>query len=460
MPPLQWLVPALAILAAAPEAAESPTSLDLIRAGRADEARALARTALERARAREGEDPAIVWSHHMHVAWLAEATGDPKSSVEHASRALAIATHLEDPVRTGRSLAWLGWSYTSLGLYELALAVYGRAIELSADGDRIVVPANWGLSTQETGAIYARMGRLDEAAVLIERTTDFARRHGILTGVAEGGAHLARIALARGDVAGAELLAEEALLAAIRCQCAPFNTARARVVVGRVALAKARRNLKFRGEAAEAAHEALEYARSVSDRRHVAEAELLLSYSLPAEDLAGRIELVNSALQYFLEVESEVAGRAQTELGQLFLEHDQHELARLYLESGLEVSEGLFRKLDGAWALASLAELDSLRGHGGASLERWIEASERARIAGARPLLVASLEGLSEELVARGYLRLAADALREASDTLGVLIELEQNGGARYALELRRFAIDQGAAELHIARQRERAPPP
>jgi tetratricopeptide (TPR) repeat protein len=419
--------------------------------------KALADAKRELQRAERNAAPDARWQHLMYVAWLEESLGEHRSSMAHATRALDIAATLGDPFRTGRSLCWLGWSATSLGLYPLALEFYEEAIAIALKDDAILHPAVWGLATQETGALLARMGRLDEGAAHIETTLDYARRHGILTGVAEGGAHLARIALTRGELDEATELAEEAVRASEDCACSAYNTNRARLVQARVLLEKARTNPKLEHVALRAILTALAGAEQASDRRHVAEARLLLSRAVDPEELERRTQLVTSAVDLLHATGSELRGSAEAQLGSLLLESDREQVAAVYLRSGLELNEELLRKLDSAYILGDLAEIDALADDTRASLAKWIEAATRAESSGAWPLAAESQERLSEDLYALGLLSIAAEWTDKALDSLDRLLESSRDPERRQHLTRRRLLLSERLVELEL--QLAHAPP-
>jgi tetratricopeptide (TPR) repeat protein len=450
----------LSLGAALARAEPTPSSFDLYLSGQTSQALADARLELERAE--RNSAPAAHWQHLMYVAWLEESVGEHRSSMSHATRALDVAATLDDPFRTGRSLCWLGWSATSLGLYPLALEFYGDAIAIGTRDGAILYPAVWGLATQETGALLARMGRLDEGAAHIETTLDYARRHGIRTGVAEGGAHLARIALARGELQQATELADEAVRAAEDCACSAYNTNRARLVQARTLLEKARTNPKLEHEAQRAIETALAGAEQVSDRRHIAEARLLLSRAIDPDELERRTQLVTSAVDLLHATESELRGSAEAQLGSLLLESDREQVAAVYLRSGLELNEELLRKLDSAYILGDLAEIDSLAEDARASLSKWMEAATRAESSGAWPLAAESQERLSEDLQALGFLSLAIEWTDKALDSLDRLLESASEPERRQQLARRRLLLSERLVEreLELAHAPPRAPSP
>ena len=423
-----------------------PSSYELYRQGQSAEGLALAKVELNVVEA--GDDRTRLWSQLMHVAWLEESLGLHREAIRHATRALELA---DDAYREGRSLCWLGWSYTSLGLYPLALELYGGAIARGTRDDEILHPGVWGLATQETGALFARMGDLKAGAALLRVTTDYARRHDIPVGVSEGGAHLAAIALAQGRLEEAETRADEALRASLRCDCSPYNTGRARLVDAGAALLRARSDPKFLGVARQKIRNALEQAERVGDRRHVAEAKLLLSRAIDADDFDARLALVSSAVETLQAMESELRGTSEARLGSLFLEQEQHDLAEIYLRNGLRIDEQLFRDLDRAYSVAELADIEYAAGETERPLAQWAEAAEQAERSTAWPLVADASEKIARELHALGYLRLAVDWSSRGLVALDAMSEREP----RPDLVARRLELAERIAEVELTLARQ-----
>jgi tetratricopeptide (TPR) repeat protein len=443
-----------ALLGAAPAAAQS--SYDLYNDGKTREA--LARAHAELNAAMNAENTGRRWEHLMYVAWLEESTGNHKAAFDLASRAWEIAVADGNTFRIGRSLCWLGWSATSLGLYQLALEFYEAAIEQAeAAGGRDKLPAVWGLATQEKGAVLAKMGELDAGAAWIEETTDYARKHGIAVGVAEGGAHLARIALQRGNWQEATERADEALLAAEECGCSAYNTNRARLVRARIALERSRIDPKYRSEAEHRIRSALEQAERVSDKRHVAEARLLLSRVIDDRDLETRIALIHAAAESLHQMESELRGTADGRLGALMIEADQLDLAAFHLESGLSINRELGRKLDAAYILGDLAELDLLANDSSAHLEKWMDSADEAERSGAWPLAAESQERIAEELFRLGFLRLSQHWSEKALHSIEPMLEKAEDGERRKSLEWRTLTLQERIVEIGIELEHSRS---
>lgn len=450
LPKLAGVALSALLLAASPaaQAGEGRSSYDLYLAGRGSEALLAAKRDLAVAKA-EGT-PEQYWRHLMNVAWLAESLGEHREAMTIATEALALATAHEDAFGIGRSLCQLGWSATSVGLYPLALEFYEDAIATATEGTDVVRPMVWGLATQEKGSLLAKMGDLDRGAALIESTTDYARRHEIGVGVAEGGAHLARIALQRGDIAEATERAEEALRASERCNCSAYNTNRARVTLARITLEKSRANPKFHGDALEGIRRALAGAEAVSDRRHVAEARLLLSWAVDPDDMEQRQELVSSAADLLHATESELRGTADAQLGALLLEAEQDALASVYLQNGFELNEALLRKLDSAYILGDLATIDTIAADTRSALEKWKEAASRAEESGAWQLAAESQERLSEDLHRLGFHRLSLAWTEKALATVERLLATARDEERRDQLVRRRLRLSERLVEIDL----------
>jgi tetratricopeptide (TPR) repeat protein len=359
------------------------------------------------------EDWKGLWSELMGAAWLAEGLGEPKRAVEYSNRALEIAYRLDDDRRIGQTWAWLGWSYTSVGLYELALEFFDRAIEVGAPNGVITHVQIWGIATQEKGWVWARLGDLKRGKALLIETTDYARERDICPGLAEGSPHVAYIALLQGDLREAQRYADEGVAASERCG-GGTTYARALAMSAKVAIAKSVLDRKQRDAARMKTDKALAYAESVRDKRQIAAAQLLQAELLPPEENWRRIELAQSALDLLTETESELQSQANAGLGRMFVENEQKQLARFYTEIGLEIAESLFQEVDSAYILGDLADLDFEDDKLQDELAKREEAAERAEAAGALPRALEEMEVLSEEYLRLGYSRIAASWSKSA----------------------------------------------
>jgi hypothetical protein len=436
---------------------ESPSSYELYAGGEAQEALSQAHADLKAVL--ETGTSSQRWQHTMHVAWLEESIGNHEASFRLAESALGLASQEGSPFMVGRSLCWLGWSATSLGLYPLALEFYDAAIEQAADaGGRDPIPAVWGLATQEKGAVLAKMGELEAGAALIEETTEFARRNDIQVGVAEGGAHLARIALRRGDWVEATARAEEALIAAEKCNCSAYNTNRARLMKARIVLERSRIDPKYTSEAEAQIRAALAEAKKVSDRRHIAEAQLLLSRAIGDRDLESRVALVGAAAETLHDMGSELRGSADGELGALMLASDRLDQAGFYLESGLQINRELLRKLDAAYILGDLAEIDLAANDSSAHLEKWMKSADQAETSGAWPLAAESQERIAEELFRLGFLSLSRHWSEKAAETIEKMLKKSDDAERRRELQWRKLALNERIVGIEIELDHSPAP--
>lgn len=389
--------------------AQAPNPLTLYYAGKIDEARLGYETVLKQEL--ETNDALRLWQSYMAFAWFEEQVGRHGRSIELSNQALLHAVKLRDNFRIGRSLCWLGWSYESIGLYELALRFFEEAKKLGEDeaSSRIVHVAVWGLATQEIGALYFKMGDLPRAKEYLNKTYAYAQKNDIQVGVAEGGRHLAEIALVEGELEQAERYADAAVLGAKKCNCSPLNTTRALVTRARVLLDmnKGKHRVVKREVVVTALNEALAEAEKTQNIASIAESKLLLSQTIPMHDFSKRYELVSAALELLVTAENELRGSAEAELGAVFVAHNQFDLAKFYLNNGLQINQELFRVVDNAYVLASLSDLEKVQGRDRDHLEALERAANHAESVGALPLAVEKRLELLEALDRQGYDQLA-----------------------------------------------------
>ncbi len=396
--------------------------VDLFLSGQTEEAKKGYEQAL--IAAEKSGDPATLWNALMAIAWFEHNVGELQQSLEHSNRSLEVASSLGDDFRTGRSLDWIGWSYAAMGLYDLALSFYQNAVELGAPQGEVKIAFVWGLALQEMGGIYLKMGKLDDAKRALEKTYSYAKEHHIGVGIAEGGVYLAEIALLEGDAKTALEYSEQAVRAASD-NTVPVNTARAKIVLAKTLLETSQHQPDRRAKALASARDALAYAEKLHLKPSIAEAKVLLSRALPTENFDERYALVTSALELLVDTKSEFRGTGEAEVGRLFLEKNDSQLADFYLKRGIRVNKQLFRKVDNAYLTVDLANLSALQGSNASELLELSKAAEEAKKLGALPLLLNSADKLSARLFETGYFQLSASWADEALDALGVLTAKE-----------------------------------
>jgi hypothetical protein len=177
-------------------------------------------------------------------------------------------------------------------------------------------------------------------------------------------------------------------------------------------------------------------------------------------NLQERIKLVNAAAKSLHGIGSELRGVADGELGALMLEADHAALAGIYLQSGLEINEELLRKLDAAYILGDLAEIDWLSDDPSAYLEKWMESADRAESSGAWPLAAESQERVSEEFLRLGFLSLSSHWAQKALETIGRLLKNAEEPEQREKLEWRSLALQERIVEIAIELEHAPAPLP
>lgn len=392
-------------------------------------------------------DEVKLWQALMSIAWFEDELSNYRAAIEHSNKALEVATKLNDPWRIGRSLCWLGWAYSGLGLYEMAIAFYDNAIELGAPRGEIEHVAVWGLAKQEKGAILAKLGRVEEGKTLLEDTFQYAHLNRIDVGVAEGGAHLAEIALEQGRLDEAEKYALQAVKAGERCQCSVYNTLRARTVQAKVMLARV-------GADAELMPPLHKYLRGLENdcrmrdqKRCIAEVKLMQSRLIPVTDFASRRELVEEAFEILSNAEHELRGVAEAELGRVYLEGQRAHLAEFYLKNGLKVEEELLRKVSAAHILSDVATLEGMNGEERAQIQTLESVIEKANSSGSLPLLLETNLKLAEKYREHRNVTRAAQYESEALAAVEELLQANKEPAEQQRLEGIRVQILESVAE-------------
>ena len=200
-------------------------------------------------------------------------------------------------------------------------------------------------------------------------------------------------------------------------------------------------------------------AEKVSDRRHIAEAQLLLSSAIGDRDLESRIALVSAAAKTLHSLGSELRGTADGEFGALMLASDRLGSAAFYLESGLQINRELLRKLDAAYILGDLAEIDLAANDPSAHLEKWMESATRAEASGAWPLAAESQERIAEELFRLGFLSLSAHWSEKAVEAIEKMLEKAEDAERRRQLQWRKLALSERIVGIGIELDHSPAPP-
>lgn len=429
------------------------SSLALFDAGRPVEARAAFRRELRDAE--RAHDPAALWSQWMLGSWLEASSGEPRRSLDLAARALELAVETGDDLRVTRSLCALGGSAASLGLHALGLDLFDRAIGRSAPGGRVEHGDVWELASREKAMLLARTGRVDEANTLLETTTAWARVNRSDLGVAEGAAQLADLAIRKGDLRAADDLADEALRAAMRCDCRAITSSRARLAVGKAALARAQQDPRHFARARERLEEALRFAEDAAVPREAAEAKRMLARAHPPSDVETRAILATDAYALLTRKGSEprdgapAAREGAVLLAAPFSAADRDRLARAIRATGAGFDEDLLQRTAAAFAPTELAELDRAAGDG--ALVRGEGAVHKALEAGE---VIAALEGqeaLSLRLAQSGYALLSLEWTQRALATVDGLLRRPGDAAELNDLLARKAVLAERRADQALA---------
>lgn len=386
-----------------------------------------------------------LWNALISAAWFEDETGHHDKAIEYSNRALQIASDANDPFLMGRSLSWLGWSYSSMGMYHAAIDMYKNALEYGAPGGVPKLIPIWGLSTQELGALYVRMGRVAEGQKLIEQTYSYAKQNGVDIGVAEGGVHLVDLALKAGDLGRADTIANETLTAAKNCDCGPQKISRAMLALARVAVERAKASSPLIEPTKKQLEEVTAYAEKVSDTQTAAEARLLESQLIPAQEMQRKLELITTAYDALETEKSELRGTAEATLGHAFLESLRPDLADYYLSHGIKVNKEMFRTVDNAYVLKEVAALHDLTGERQTAMESLTNAATSAQEHQQWAESAKLAEQLSEEYEHLGYSSLARQWSKRGISAIDRMLEVETDPEHRRALSEKRASFGERA---------------
>lgn len=389
----------------------------------------------------------------MALAWFLDETGDHREAIRYSNQALDLGYSLKQPFLIGRSLAWLGWAYTSLGLYEMASEFYTEALRYGAPKGVPEIPLVWGISKQEMGYLFFKMGDVKNAKLFLEETTTFARDNGILIGVAEGGVRLAEIWLEEGNLGQATTAATEAKEAAVRCNCTPFTLLHAKTTLATIAVEKAKRDAAMIPQARALAEEVTEEAKSLGVKRFIAEGQLLQAKLIPAQEFEKRYELIRESYESLETMESERRGDAEQAVGNLFLDQANTDLAKFYLDHGVKTNEAMLRNIHKSLSTQDLAHLDGMRGDRQAVLNKLQKSYDEALSTKSYPVALESAEQLFRELSQLGYNSLAAKWGKSAIKLYDEIIAAESDEHARATLQRKRVAalVEMSENTLDIA---------
>ena len=439
--------------------AETRRPFELFKAGESEAARRGFEAEFNAARS--SGDKRRVWQAAMELAWFEDEISEHRKAIEHSNIALETASSLDDPFMIGRSLCWLGWAYSGLGLYPLAESFYQNAIEIGAPEGKIKHAHVWGLAQQELGAIRYKMGKVEEGRRLLLETYRYAQEHEVLAGVAEGGAHLAEIALQEGEYSQAEQFAKSAVTAARGCDCSQYNLSRARVVLLKTGLERARFDVPRGEELVKEVKSLMVDCERIKQPRCLAETKLLMSKLTAGDDFEKRYSLVQEAFEALSIAESELRGVAEAELGKMLLERQDSVLAEFYLKNGLQVSKDLFRKVDDAYITGELAHIDALKKNERARLEKLQQVVRDAKAARAWALALENEAQLAKALDDLGYTSLAIAALQGAGESAKQLIDANPVGSReRVHFQKLRTEYAEQQLELGLSISQEDAAPP
>lgn len=398
-----------------------------------------------------------LWNALMVRAWLEDEQSNHQEALNYSNQALEIANKIDNSFAIGRSLCWLGWAYSHLGLYELSISFYQNALEVGAPGGKIKYLNVWGLALQELGALKATMGELQEGKKDLETAYKAAKEAGVDAGVTESGAHLAEISLLQGDLASAGKFSKAAVEAGEQCHCSPYNLSRAKVIEIKVQIAKTQPAEENLAPIKQKLELLLNECEKLGQLRCKAESKILLSKILPKENFLERFNLVSSAFEDLSNSKSEIRGQVEAELGRVYLDQNNINLAEFYLKNGLQISKELFRKVDEAYIISDLAKSAGRQQKDSEEIAKLIEAANLAKKSEAFSLAYNNQKELTAKYKNLGYFSLALKWNQEALTTLDYLISKNKTKKENYEKE-KLSLLELGTELLLLVKQDPHAP--
>jgi tetratricopeptide (TPR) repeat protein len=399
--------------------------------------------------------PSYTWWGYYTLAWFEHEVSEHENALKHSLLAWMAAKKANNPWMLGRILSWIGWSYASMGHYPLAIEFFKKAIEVGAPNGKIKLVGVWGLSTQELGRIYMKQGKLKKARKILTAVYDYAFKRNVGPGISEGGAHLANLNLLEGNLGEAEKYAKASLRAAHFGNRAkrgsPNNLARSLVTYARVLYQKSLVLPSVSGLAEEEILKALEHCKKMHNKRYLAEAKILYSKVLVNSNPAVRMQLVEEALEILKGIKSEVLPMGNLELGKIYLEEKEVDLAKLYLKEGLKISVKQMQVVAQAYIIDEVAVLHGINDNMKAQVRELKKNIIRAKKSRLIPLLYQSYFKLMKLFESDGYSSLALNWNLKAQTALGTMIKNEKNDELKISLKNKLFELKMLEGEFRLS---------
>lgn len=394
------------------------------------------------------------WNSYMRIAWLEDTVSEHRKAIEYSNKALEIANKEKDSFKIGRSLCWLGWAYSRLGLYELALQFLENAVEIGAPNGEVQIPMVWGLATQEIGAIYFRQGDTKGAIDKLLSTYKLASELGVSTGIAEGGVYLAEIYLATGNLGEAESYIGAALKN-IEAAC-PDIRGKIYVTATKIWQKKSELMPEHKAKTENLIKTTIDYCSKKNLPICHAEALLLKSQSIPYNHFTNRHNLVTDAFEILANKESELRGLAEAELGRVYLENDRVALAKFYIFNGVKVNKELFRKVDNAFLSKQLANLAEKNGEAEKQKNKLIESLDAALLSNLLPQALEVQKDLAKLHEKQGFYTAALQWNKDAQGTIKKIIEQNPAQEENKEFQIEMLKLEENAIFLATFVNRER----
>lgn len=304
-------------------------------------------------------DPHAKAHGHIALCWYFRQRGDFPRAMNHAYSAYLISHKKNFSYGLMKSLTYLGWNYTALGLLKAGKAHLFDAIELSSQGfiekkedekgnvyrvfkkskkSKVIHPMIWGLAAQELGHIHLIAGEIKKAKQIINTTYRFATLNKVDVGISESGNLLAKIELMEGNHTRALKIVERSLKAGRDCNCSPQNIAQSLVLKAEI-IQKAPQLLKDKKEDAYSLiQEAKNFALDKGVDFYLAHALLLEVKNDKTMSFYEMEENLNKAIRIFDRASSPDQGLAFLEKAKVKIDDQELKVAHELIKKGIDLS--------------------------------------------------------------------------------------------------------------------------
>ena len=163
------------------------------------------------------------------------------------------------------------------------------------------------------------------------------------------------------------------------------------------------------------------------------------------------MQLVEEALEILKGIKSEVLPMGNLELGKIYLEEKEVDLAKLYLKEGLKISVKQMQVVAQAYIIDEVAVLHGINDNMKAQVRELKKNIVRAKKSRLIPLLYQSYFKLMKLFESDGYSSLALNWNLKAQTALGTMIKNEKNDELKISLKNKLFELKMLEGEFRLS---------